>query len=67
MRCVMILEISRNEETLLKELGVAWNGWQYELESFLEINFELEANGIPTYSSFEEYLEGRVAYKRKVA
>jgi hypothetical protein len=67
MEIVMILEISRSEETLLKELGVAWNGWQYEHAEFLEINFELEANGIPTYSSFEEYLEGRVAYKRKVA
>jgi hypothetical protein len=25
------------------------------------------SNGIPAYSSFEEYLEGRVAYKRKIA
>jgi hypothetical protein len=31
----MILEISRNEEILLKELGVAWNGWQYEHAEFL--------------------------------
>ena len=63
----MVIDISAAEERLLEQIGVAWNGWQYEHEAFLEINLELKANGVPTYASFEEYLEGRVAYKRKVA
>ena len=62
----MIIDISASEENLLKQMGVPWNGWQYEHEAFLETNFELEANGVPAYASFEEYLEGRVAYKRKI-
>lgn len=63
----MVIDITKREEELLELLGIAWNGWQYEHQDFLEINFELSANGVPTYASFEEYLEGRLAYKRKVA
>jgi hypothetical protein len=63
----MVIDITAAEERLLEQLGVAWNGWQYEHEAFLETNLELKANGVPAYASFEEYLEGRVAYKRKIA
>ena len=63
----MVIDITAAEEHLLKQMGIPWNGWQYEHEAFLETNFELEANGVPAYASFEEYLEGRLAYKRKVA
>jgi len=52
---------------LLELLGIPWNGWGYELEEFAQINFELEANGVPTYKSFEEYLESRVKYKQRMA
>ena len=63
----MVIVISAAEERLLEQMGVPWNGWQYEFAAFLETNFELKANGVPAYASFEEYLEGRVAYKRKIA
>jgi hypothetical protein len=67
MESVMILEINESEERLLEQLGVPWNGWQYERADFDEINSELEANGVPVYASFTEYLEARVEYKRKIA
>ena len=63
----MILAIDECEERLLKQLDVPWNGWQYERAEFDEMNSELEANGIPVYASFTEYLEARVEYKRKIA
>lgn len=63
----MILAINERDESLLKELGVPWNGWQYERADFDEINSELQANGVPVYASFTEYLEARVEYKRKIA
>ena len=63
----MVIDITQREEELLKLLGVPWNGWQYEQQNFAEINFELEANGVPTYKSFEEYLEGRLKYKQRIA
>lgn len=63
----MVIDITQREEELLELLGVPWNGWQYELENFVEINSELQANGVPVYKSFEEFLEARVAYRRKVA
>lgn len=62
----MILAINEREERLLEELGVPWNGWQYELAEFEEMNAELEDNGVPVYGSFVEYLEARVEYKRKI-
>lgn len=62
-----MIVISKRAEELLGQLNVPWNGWQYEQQDFEELNFELKANGVPTYSSFEEYLEGRLAYKKKVA
>ena len=62
----MILAIDECEERLLEQLGVPWNGWQYERAEFDEMNLELEANGIPVYASFTEYLEARVEYKRKI-
>lgn len=58
--------IDTREEALLEELGIPWNGWQYELADFEEINMELEANGVSVYGSFVEYLEARVEYKRKI-
>jgi len=67
MESVMILEINESEEHLLEQLGVPWNGWQYERADFDEMNSELEANGIPVYATFTEYLEDRVEYKRKIA
>jgi hypothetical protein len=67
MEVVMVIDITQREEELLKLLGVPWNGWQYEQQNFDEINSELQANGVPTYKSFEEFLEARVAYRRKVA
>ena len=63
----MILAIDECEERLLEQLGVPWNGWQYERADFDEMNSELEANGIPVYATFTEYLEARVEYKRKIA
>jgi len=63
----MVIDITQREEELLKLLGVSWNGWQYEHQDFLEINAELAANGVPTYKSFEEYLEGRLEYKKRIA
>jgi hypothetical protein len=67
MESVMIDNIVTREEELLELLGIPWNGWGYELEEFAQINFELEANGVPTYKSFEEYLEGRLEYKKRIA
>jgi hypothetical protein len=67
MEVLMVIDITRREEELLELLGVPWNGWQYEQQNFAEINFELEANGVPTYKSFEEYLEGRLEYKQRIA
>jgi hypothetical protein len=67
MEINMILEIGESDERLLEQLGVPWNGWQYERAEFDEMNSELEANGIPVYASFTEYLEARVEYKRKIA
>jgi len=67
MEIDMVIDITKREEELLKLLGVSWNGWQYEHQDFLEINFELSANGVPTYKSFEEYLEGRLEYKKRIA
>ena len=63
---MMILEINKSEERLLEQLGVPWNGWQYERADFDEMNSELEENGIPVYATFTEYLEARVEYKRKI-
>ena len=67
MENVMTVEIISREEELLELLGIPWNGWGYELEEFAQINLELEANGVPTYKSFEEYLEGRLKYKQRIA
>jgi hypothetical protein len=67
MEVLMVIDITQREEELLELLGVPWNGWQYEQQNFAEINFELEANGVPTYKSFEEYLEGRLKYKQRIA
>jgi hypothetical protein len=68
MENVMVIDnIVSREEELLGLLGIPWNGWGYELEEFAQINFELEANGVPTYKSFEEYLEGRLEYKKRIA
>jgi hypothetical protein len=67
MEIEMVIDITQREEELLKLLGVSWNGWQYEHQDFLEINLELSANGVPTYKSFEEYLEGRLEYKKRIA
>jgi hypothetical protein len=67
MEINMILAIDECEERLLEQLGVPWNGWQYERAEFDEMNSELEANGIPVYASFTEYLEARIEYKRKIA
>jgi hypothetical protein len=67
MEINMILAIDECEERLLEQLGVPWNGWQYERAEFDEMNSELEANGIPVYATFTEYLEARVDYKRKIA
>ena len=63
----MVIDITQREEELLELLDISWNGWQYEQQNFAEINFELEANGVPTYKSFEEYLEGRLKYKQRIA
>ena len=63
----MVIDITQREEELLELLDISWNGWQYEQQNFAEINFELEANGVPTYKSFEEYLEGRLEYKKRIA
>ena len=63
----MVIDITRREEELLELLGVSWNGWQYEQQNFAEINFELEANGVPTYKSFEEYHEGRLENNKRIA
>jgi hypothetical protein len=67
MEVLMVIDITQREEELLELLGISWNGWQYEQQNFAEINFELEANGVPTYKSFEEYLEGRLKYKQRIA
>lgn len=67
MEVEMVIDISARAEELLEQLGVPWNGYEYERQEFAEINFELKANGVPTYTSFEEYLEGRLEYRRKVA
>jgi hypothetical protein len=67
MENVMTVDVISREEELLELLGIPWNGWGYELEEFAQINFELEANGVPTYNSFEEYLEGRLEYKKRIA
>jgi hypothetical protein len=66
MEVLMVIDITRREEELLELLGVSWNGWQYEQQNFVEINSELEANGLPLHKSFEEFLEARLAYRRKV-
>lgn len=63
----MVIDITSREEELLELLGVPWNGWEYERQDFAELNFELSANGVPTYKSFEEYLEGRLEYKQRIA
>ena len=62
-----MIDISPRAEQLLEKLGVQWNGWQYEVQDFIELNFELRANGVTTYVSFEEYLEGRLEYKKRIA
>jgi hypothetical protein len=67
MEVLMVIDITQREEELLELLDISWNGWQYEQQNFAEINFELEANGVPTYKSFEEYLEGRLKYKQRIA
>lgn len=63
----MTVDVISREEELLELLGIPWNGWGYEHQDFLEINAELAANGVPTYKSFEEYLEGRLEYKKRIA
>jgi hypothetical protein len=63
----MVIDISCREEQLLKELGVPWNGWEYERQEFAELNYELESNGIPQHNTFEDYLSARIHYKRKMA
>jgi len=67
MEVEMVIDISARAEELLELLGVPWNGYEYERQNFAEINFELKANGVPAYTSFEEYLEARLNYRRKVA
>jgi hypothetical protein len=67
MENVMTVDVISREEELLELLGIPWNGWGYELEEFAQINFELEANGVPTYKSFEEYLEGRLKFKQRMS
>lgn len=57
-------EISTEAETLLTTLGYEWNGWGYIAEDFLETNLELEANGIPCYKSFEEFLRCKLDWKQ---
>lgn len=63
----MVIDISSRAEELLEKLGIPWNGWEYERQDFAELNFELQANGVPTYPSFEAYLEGRLEYKQRMA
>ena len=62
-----MIDISSRAEQLLTSMGVPWNGWQYEVEDFIEMNGELEANGVPIFASFEDYLEARADYRRKAA
>lgn len=64
---MMKTDIISREEELLELLGIPWNGWGYEHEDFLELNSDLETSGFPTYKSFEEYLEGRLEYKKRIA
>jgi len=59
-------EISTEAETLLSTLGYEWDGWGYIAQDFLEINFELEANGVPTYHSFEEFLRRKLEWKQSL-
>jgi hypothetical protein len=67
MEIKMVIDITKNEEELLEQLGIPMSGWQYEHQDFLELNFELKANGVPCYASFEQYLNGRVEYRNKLA
>ena len=59
-------QISYEAETLLDTLGYEWNGWGYIAEDFLETNLELEANGIPCYKSFEEFLRRKLDWKQSL-
>jgi len=59
-------EISNEAETLLTTLGYEWNGWGYIAQDFLEINGELEANGVPSYQSFEEFLRRKLEWKQSL-
>lgn len=62
----MLVTSDYQEEFLLEQLGIPWNGWQYEREAFEEMNLELEENGIPIYQSFSDYLKSRIEYKKRV-
>lgn len=63
----MIDSVVTREEELLELLGIPWNGWGYEHDDFMQYNLELLANGIPVFNSFEEYLESRVVWKKRMA
>jgi hypothetical protein len=59
-------QISEEAETLLETLGYEWNGWGYIAQDFLEINGELEANGVPSYKTFEEFLRRKLEWKQSL-
>ncbi len=61
-----MFNISREAENLMIALGYDAQGWGYVAEDFLEINFELEANGVPSYQSFEDFLRRKLEWKQSL-
>lgn len=55
-----MFDISEKAERLMTAIGYDEQEWGWVVEDFLEIQFELEANGIPTYASFEDFLSGKL-------
>jgi hypothetical protein len=61
-----MFDISREAENLMVALGYDPQGWGYVVDDFQEINFELEANGVPTYGSLEEFLRRKLEWKQSL-
>lgn len=61
-----MFEITEKAELLMSALGYDAQEWGWVVDDFQELQFELEANGVPTWDSFESYLQGKLNWKQSL-
>jgi len=60
-----MFDISKEAENLMIALGYDEQGFGYVASDYLEVNFELEANGIQ-FGSFEDFLRRKLEWKNSL-